>query len=116
MNTRSVSLDPETAVRELVWQVEARISEAEAALAGLAGAQDLLSHLADAVADGQGQTKAARSGRPDLYNVEDAAWALSLVRRLIARGELGWVKVGAAVRVPAPALARYLADLAEPAA
>jgi len=115
MNARSVSVDPETVVRELVLQAEARITDAEAALAGLAGARALLDQLRDAVA----QVTDARANhfeRPRLYTVAQAAAALALseskVVKMVGSGELASVKIGAARRIPAVVIDAYLDGLA----
>lgn len=111
MNTTSVSLDPEVAVRELVSQAEQRITDAEAALAGLAGARELLDRLRDVVAQAQADQH-ERTERPRLYTVPDAARTLriseSKVVKLLASGELASIKVGAARRITAVALDAYL--------
>lgn len=92
-------------------QAEARLAEAEAALAGLAGARDILDRLRDAVAVAQVDRK-ERSERPMLYTVPQAATALALseskVVKMVARGELGSVLIGAARRIPATTIDAYL--------
>lgn len=113
MNTHSVSLDPEVVVRELVFETEQRIAVVEAALAGLSGTRDLLDRLSSAVATAQGSRHPAE--RPVLYTVADAARLLALstskVHKLVATGELGSVRIGAARRIPASAIDAYLSRL-----
>ncbi|MDQ2839382.1 MAG: helix-turn-helix domain-containing protein [Actinomycetota bacterium] len=105
MNTHSVSLAPEVVVRELVSETEQRIAVVEAALAGLSGTRDLLDRLSSAVA--AAQVSRHRAERPVLYTVTDAARLLALsrsrVHKLVATGEVGSVRIGAARRIPASA-------------
>lgn len=69
--------------------------------------------IADRVIQRLDEHLATRNVAPDAYRVEDAAHALGLstreVKRRVADGSLGSIKVGRARLIPREAIARFLA-------